>query len=392
MIVEILQIFDSLIHGNIHLLSIYFIIFVIIPSYIIKRNSNRYGQSFRTLPSLKATVIVPVNIEDYEIFEKCLKSINSQKPDQIIVSIDSKDNKIIDIAEKYGAEIIKFDKRVGKRKSLADGWLKARNDIIIHTDSDSIMGENCLEEITKPFNDPEIAGVSTNHTCIRNGNDGSIISYIISSIIEFARGINDRALNGNLIVVDGKCNAWRKDFLLKVRDKFLNEYWMNRKCEIGDDRFLSREALKNGYKTVFSEAAKICTHSQKSIKKFLMQQIRWRRSGTKFWIKDLIEGVRPSKLYIYKCFIYYMAPIIFPIIVLLDILFFRLELLDIKFSIMSIIIGTSLISSMVQVIYFGKILFPKYILIQGILGLFLIFPISIYGLLTINKQDIWMTR
>lgn len=397
MIIEILQILDSLANGNIHLLYIYFMMFVAIPLYTIKRSSEKYKLRCDG-PSLKSTVIIPVHLEDHGTFEKCLNSVSSQRPDQLIVSMDSGDIGLVNIAKKYGAEILESNTRVGKRKALADAWLKAKNDIVIHIDSDTVLDDNCLEEMTRPFNDPKVAGVSTNHSCIR---DGSIISHIFSSSIELGRSINDKALNGNLIVVDGKCSAWRKGLLLKIRDKFLNEYWMNSKCEIGDDRFLSREALKYGYNTIFCESAKIWTHSQKSFTNFLKQQIRWRRSGTKFWIKDLSEKVYPSRLYMYKCLTYYMAPIIFPLVVLFDILLFRTDLIlnmsqniltTMLTIIITIVIGTTLIAILGQLIYFGKILYPKYVILQGLLGLFVILPISVYGALTVGRQDTWMTR
>ena len=395
MIIEILQLFDMVVYGKIHLLIIFFIIFIVLPFYLIKRSSNRYNISYINHQLSYVTVIVPVHTEDYGTFDNCLNSITKRLsvPVQLIVSIDSKDQKLIDIANKYGAEILRHGKRIGKRRALADAWLKAKNDIIVHVDSDVILYQNCLEEIARPFSDSQIAGVSTNHTCMYNG---SKISYILSSSIEFARSINDRALNGNLVVVDGKCNAWRRDFLLSIRDKFLEEYWMNIRCEIGDDRFLSREALKNGFKTVYNELAKINTLSPNSFKNFLKQQIRWRRSGTKFWIKDLKEGVHPSKLYTYKCAAYYTAPFIFPLVIISDILFFKLSFdwnyWGMEISIILICIGTAMISALGQIIYFGRILFPKYILLQGLVGLFIMLPISIYGALTIKRQDLWMTR
>ncbi len=399
MIIEILQLFDTLTNGNIHLLVIFFIIFMVAPLSLIRTNSreynNRYDVNNRVYTndssSLNVTVIVPLHIEDYDTFDNCLNSIYKQRPSQLIVSIDSEDQKLIDIANKYKAEILRHGKRVGKRRSLADAWIKAKNDIIIHIDSDTILYNNCLEEIVKPFNDSQIAGIASSHTCTPNG---SSISYILSSSIEMARDINDRALNGNLVVVDGKCNAWRRSFLLSIRDKFLTEYWMGVKCEIGDDRFLSREALKQGFKTVYNESAKIYSSAPNSFTNFLKQQIRWRRSGTKFWIKDLKEGVCPTKLYIYKCATYYTAPFIFPLVIMFDTLFFKLQF-DWNFmggSMILIVIGTTLITIVGQTIYFGRVLFPKYVILQGLIGLFIMLPISIYGSLTINRQDSWMTR
>ncbi len=405
MIIEILQLFDMLAYGKVHVLFIFFIFFIILPSYLIRRYSDRYHNRYYNASFINksssndisnVTVIIPVHTEDYNTFDNCLASIKRQSPDQLIISIDSKDQRLINIAEKYGAEILKHDTRSGKRKALADAWLKAKSDIIVHVDSDVILQDNCLKEIVKPFDDSDVAGISTVHICTYNG---SMISYILASSIESARCVNDKALNGNLVVVDGKCSAWKRNFLLNIKDKFLKEYWMGIKCEIGDDRFLSREALKAGHKTVYNESAKVYTSSPNSFMNFIKQQIRWRRSGTKFWIKDLKEGLFPTRLYTYKCAVYYSSPIIFPLAIILDIFIFKLSSYWTSWSdwgfwdsILLVMAGTTLVSILVQMIYFGKVLYPRYVILQGLVGLFIMLPVSIYGMVTIKRQDLWMTR
>ncbi len=394
MIIEILQLADILLNKEIHLLIGFFILFVIFPVYLIKRQSVKYNVKYNA-PSLDVTVVVPVHYENYDIFEKCMNSIRSQDPKQLIVTIDSNDQKLINIATKYGAEILKFNTRVGKRRALADAWKKANNNIIVHVDSDIVLDINCLKEITKPFVNQNVVGVSTEHVCVNNGSN---ISYVLYCSIELARVINEKALDGNLIVVDGKCSAWRRDFLLSIIEKFTSEYWMNTKCEIGDDRFISREAIKHGFNTVHSHA-RIFTQAPNSFRKFVKQQIRWRRSGTKFWIKDLMEGVYPSKLYVYKCMVYYLSPVIFPLVIILDMIFLNRVTFDTfdmlrhwEFSMIMVVVGPTMIVALIQVIYFGRVLFPKYIVLQALLGLFVMLPISIYGILTIKRQNLWMTR
>lgn len=414
MIIELFQLIELLFNKKIHLLIIFFVFFTLWPVYLTRKRymnnqkqrliNDKLGKNEDKDQNFKdeeqnLTVIVPVHLEDHDMFEKCISSISAEKPDQLIVSIDSDDERLINIAEKYSADIIKYSSRVGKRKALADAWLKAKNDIIVQCDSDIILEKGCLTNLIKPFSDKNVVGTSSEHICT---NGGSFLSYMISYSIELSRTVNEIALNDNLIVADGRCNAWRKEYLLNLREEFLNEYWMNTKCEIGDDRFLSHNALKLGLKTRHADNAIVYTPAPDAFKKFLKQQIRWRRSGTKFWIKDLKEKIFPSKLYIYKCFTYYLSPFIFILVIILDMLFFNYY--NYTYSIMNriitsfedmviiLIVGTTLVTALRQLIYFGKILFPKYIVVQSLIGLFLILPISIYGVLTIKRQDLWMTR
>jgi hypothetical protein len=56
------------------------------------------------------------------------------------------------------------------------------------------------------------------------------------------------------------------------------------------------------------------------------------------------------------------------------------------------IVGATLITLLNQLIYFGRPLMPKYLVPQAITGLFVMFPASIYGALTVKRQDVWATR
>lgn len=391
MIIEILQFLSMLMYYKIHLLILFFFIFVVSPAVIIKNRSRKYR--VHTGESVPVTVIVPVHLEDYTEFEKCLSSIQKELPDQVIVSIDSEDAQLMKIAETYGAEIISYPKRVGKRQAIADAWLKAKNDIVVHVDSDVVLDKDCLKEITKPFSDKNVAGVSTHHATNKNG---SRLAFVLSSLIEQNMNVNGKALDGGLVVVDGRCNAWRKNLLLSLRDKFLNDYWMGIRSEIGDDRFLSREALKQGFKTAYQETAKIFLTSPSTFANFIGQQIRWRRSGTKFWLKDLKEGVRPNKTYTFKCSTYYTSPFIFILAVILDMLYFKLPFHlwtpTWWISLIVIVIGCSSVTLLRQLIYFGRALFPAYLVLQALLGLLIMLPASIYGALTVRKQNLWLTR
>lgn len=391
MIIELLQLWDMLMYYRIHILALFFVIFVLTPACIMKKKSRRYKGPYIGEP-MPVTVIVPVYLEDYDKFEKCLTSIQKQNVDQLIVSIDSQDTQLKNIAKSHGAEIISYSQRVGKRQALADAWLKAKNDIVVHVDSDVVLDKDCLREISKPFSDNAIVGVSSNYTSVKNG---SRLAFVFSSLIDQNVNMNNKALDGGLVVVDGRCSAWKKDFLLSIRNEFLNDYWMGIRSEIGDDRFLSREALKQGFKTVYQDTAKIFSFSPSTFGDFVGQQIRWRRSGTRFWFKDLREGVNPNKTYFFKCFAYYTSPFIFVLAAALDILYFRLSFslwAQWWIGLIAIVVGCASVTLLRQLIFFGKALTPRYLVLQGLLGLFVMLPVSVYGALTLRNQRYWITR
>jgi cellulose synthase/poly-beta-1,6-N-acetylglucosamine synthase-like glycosyltransferase len=379
-----------ILYKNIHLLVLFFAVFVVLPRVMVKAKARK-PVIHDGNPDKKVTVAIPLYKEDPALFRKCCESVKRQNPDQFIVVIDSGDLTLAEIAKENGAEVVLFNQRIGKRQALAEAWVRARNNIIVHVDSDVVLTDNCIRELVKPFDDPEIVGVEAKHVAEPSA---SKMAYVMSHIIEQNRIVNSRGLNGGLVVVDGRCAAWRKQFLLSVKDKMTNEYWMGVKCAIGDDRFLSREAIKHGYKTTIQESAVAKIRAPDSFAMFLKQQIRWRRSGTKFWMKDLKEGVGPSWTYLVKTTTYYLAPFVLLLAMLLDVLFFPtpFKLWNVALVPLVMIVGATLITLLNQLIYFGRPLMPKYLVPQAITGLFVMFPASIYGALTVKRQDVWATR
>jgi hypothetical protein len=98
MIIELLQLWSMLENHSIHILILFFMVTAVITPVIMKRKSRKYKGAY-TGESKPVTVIVPVHLEDYAQFEKCLSSIEKQKADQLIVSIDSQDAMLRKIAE-----------------------------------------------------------------------------------------------------------------------------------------------------------------------------------------------------------------------------------------------------------------------------------------------------
>ncbi len=204
-------------------------------------------------------------------------------------------------------------------------------------------------------------------------------------------------LNGRLVVADGRCSLYRKKLLLPLLDRFTNEYFLGVRSEIGDDRFFTREVRKQKYRIVIQSTALVTTSAQPTLKTFLKQQLRWRRSGYKFFLKDLKEQMFKlnGKLYLYQILIYYLAPFFFIGSFLFDffILPERQYLIDynITTSLIFMIFGCTLVSMIRQAILFGKVDI-KGSFIYGIIGFFVLFPLAVFAIFTIKKQSTWGTR
>ncbi|QGA53856.1 glycosyltransferase [Sulfolobus sp. E5-1-F] len=377
-----------------------FAIFFLFRQFLLRNYAKSYKPYTNglTRDKVKVSVIIPEYGENLEIFEKCIKSVFRNNPDEIIVIHDDKRKEIADISKKYGAKVISLNKRVGKRGALIIGWLNASGDIIVQLDSDTIMEDNTINEIIKPFADPKVAGVQGRPILFRT--DGRI-PYLFGQIIEYSRDIVVRALNGTLNVIDGKIAAYRRSYLLETIKDFNHETYGKSRLIVADDKALTYFANMNGYKTVYQATAVAKSAAQPTFLKFLNQQLRWARSGYLYLIKEIRSGLflkMPGK-YRFHMLTYLLAPFSFAL-ALIDTLFvpanptawswshlayFGFNIPIILYSLLIFIFGLYLSMK----ISFGilnlklpdKMSFVD-IITLGILGLFVIFPMFIYAAIT----------
>jgi len=383
---EVLQLLDLTLNGRPHALVFFFAFFVLLPSVIARIKASKY-EPYASNFQAKVSAIVPVYKEDPNIFERCLRSIRPQV-DEIIVVCDV-NRELAELSKRLGCKVIFNPERRGKRVAIKQGVAEAKNDFILLVDSDTLLSPNTVSELLKPMKDPKIAGVASVHNVARAK---SYVSWVLTTIIEKMRRNVDMSMNGNLVVVDGRCNLWRKSYLVSVVDELVNETFMGKPCQIGDDRFLTRMAHKKGLKTVVQTTAIVTTTAPETFRSFLKQQLRWYRSGRKYFLLDILERNIPSAWYFYHLFCYYTSSIFLLMAIVMDHLFFGLEQDCLMWiSLVGAVAGPSLVTAIRQVIrlHYTDI---KYSVICGLVGLYIMLPLSLYAWLTMGKQSIWGTR
>jgi len=397
LIAEIAQLVEMATKGKIYYLPLHFLIFVV-AHLTITILAARKPIEYRSLKrsDVRVSVVVAEYREDPGVFERVLRSIAANKPDEILVVHDDGSEEIASIARSYRARVISLPKRVGKKRALAIGWEAASGDIVVHVDSDTVLARGAIEEIVKPFDDPHIVGVQGRNYAFRSG---SWLSWRLSVLIELGRDLVNRSLKRGLIVVDGRFNAWRRKFLLEVREDFLGDKFLGIPTSIGEDRLLTWLAHRRGYTTAYQPTAIAITASPPTLGKFVGQQLRWARSGYLFFIREIAEGTawRMGALYSLHLLLYYLSPISFTASIVHDALLQpgAADILGIHSTAASIalaVVGSSLISYLRRAVL-GLWRAPIWeILALGAVGLFITYPLMIYAMLTVKRQGHWITR
>jgi len=422
MIFELLEIFYMLITHEFIYWPFHFILFFIVAYTtrgFLARKYKPYKEGL-SRDQVKVSVIIPEYREELPILEKTIRSAIYNKPDEIIIVSDDNRKEMEQLVKKLQKEYPSIrifftapGKRLGKRASLALGWLIATGDIVVQLDSDTIMTQNAINEIIKPFADPKVVGVQGHPLLFQTG---SRLSYLMGQIIELSRDVVCKMLNGFLIVIDGKIAAYRRDFLIKNVRNFLVESWGKRKIILADDRALTFLANQQGYKTVYQSTAYARSAAQPSLLKFINQQLRWARSGYLYLIKDIKSGLffKAPRRYRFQQITYLLAPISFTVALIQTLLAnvqvvsiidnsillstgLYIPLLLLSFMVFSIGLGLTFTVS-IKLLNLDKVEVKKLkvrfidTIILGLIGLFLIYPMTLYAMLTYKNVTDWLTR
>jgi len=233
------------------------------------------------------TVIIPAYNEGAMV----LKSIESvaranyphDKLEIIAVDDGSKDDTwkyISRAAQKHGdlVNAIRFPENRGKRAALEEGFRRARGEIVVTIDSDSVIEEETLLAIVGPFRDPGVGAVA-GKVAVYNRREGVIprmlhVRFILS--FDFLRAT--QSAYGTVYCCPGALSAYRISVVRDVLEEWMNQTFLGAKCTYGEDRALTNLILAKRYNAVYQRTAVVHTVVPATYDKLCKMYLRWDRS------------------------------------------------------------------------------------------------------------------
>jgi hyaluronan synthase len=211
-------------------------------------------------------------------------------------------------------EVINWSENRGKRHGMAEGVMRAQNDIVIFVDSDSFIEQNCVKHLVKYFIDPEIGAVS-GHTDVYNRDDNlltqmqAIRYYIAFTIYKAAESVF-----GTVTCCPGCCSAYRRAYIAPVIDEWLHQRFLGAECTFGDDRSLTNFVIRN-YRAVYSPEALAYTVVPNNLRTYMRQQQRWKKS----WVRETFIAAQfmwrknPIAAFSFYAYVFlaFISPIVF---------------------------------------------------------------------------------
>jgi hyaluronan synthase len=263
------------------------------PSNTKTHNSNGIPKSRQPLVS----VIIPSKNDPVMIRKavlSCLASSYSQI-EVILVNDGSTDQtgEIMDLLRKEyprQVKVVQLSCNVGKRKATREGIVNgcASGEIIILVDSDCELHNQAIEKLVSAFDNPEVGAVSGLGRGY-NANENMLTKMQdtwYDGQFSIMKGMESAF--GTVTCCPGILSAYRKEAIMPCLDAWANDKFLGSEFTFGDDRHLTsyvlggnKHYLGNDYKvwkTVYCESAIVYTVMPPKLKKFIRQQIRWKKS------------------------------------------------------------------------------------------------------------------
>jgi len=233
------------------------------------------------------TIVVPLFNEGRSIYDTIKSLVQLDYPaDKLEVTIvddcstdDSYEWACKAAREHANVRVLRNPFNMGKRKGINHAVRESTAEIIVSVDSDVIVYPTALRELVARFVSPEIAAVG-GRVHVSNPNENWLtrlqtIKYYFGQehLKNLERGLRQ------VLCLSGCLTAYRRHVLIQLEPLLENRNILGIPIKYGEDRFLTHQIVKHGYRTVMTMKAMCFTKAAPNLRGYFNQQLRWKRSN-----------------------------------------------------------------------------------------------------------------
>lgn len=287
----------------------------------------------------------------------------------------------------------RFVKNQGKRAALAYAFRRAKGDVFVTIDSDSLIEPDALLAMAAPFEDQTVGAAAGQLLALNK--DESVIPQMLHVYYLFTSDLL-RAFQSTYRTVaccPGALAAYRACIIRKICDEWETQTFLGRPVKNGEDRALTNLVFREGYDAVYQRAAAVHTMVPTTYKGVCKMYLRWDRGTIReeFLFAKLIWK-RPAKVRLLTLFFWLMRNLCYPVgyagLLLLGYLAFSKPIM-----LFHMLVGITLMSLFDMLFYLNsdmswRFLYGVLYSYFNLLGLIWIYP---YAFFTVRRSS-WMTR
>ena len=270
----------ELVHGRAPTLFMAFFTYVWVLWTAKALAARRYRPCTRRPRSWRTSVIVPVFNEPEAVFRRSLASVVANRPTEVIAVVDGGSAELAAVAADYCDRVLRLPKS-GKRTAVAVG-LRASDpttDVVVVLDSDTVWRHGALYEMLRPFTDPRVGGVTPRQAIFDVGENPVRRLADWMEDIRYHLTVPAQSVFGQVGCLAGRTIAYRRAAFAPAIERVVHQTVFGVPQHVGDDRVLTNELLRSGWRTVYQATAVVETDAPSDWRTFWRQQLRWGRSS-----------------------------------------------------------------------------------------------------------------
>lgn len=248
---------------------------------------------YRPLPSAThetaplLTIIIPAYNEGAMVLQSIDSAARADYPREkleiLVIDDGSKDDTwsyIAEAAARYPGLVTAFRQpcNMGKREALALGFARARGEVLVTIDSDSVIERGALLAIAGPFSDGRVGAVAGN-VRVYNRLQGLIPRMLhVRFAISFDMRRAAESVYRNVYCCPGALTALRAEAVRRALPRWRTQSFLGSRCTFGEDRAMTNYLLDGGYDTLYQRTAVVHTVVPQKFAKLCKMLLRWDRS------------------------------------------------------------------------------------------------------------------
>lgn len=169
----------------------------------------------------------------------------------------------------------------GKRAAMAKGIRATSAEILVFVDSDSMPAPWAIRKLVQGFANPKVGSIS-GLTYVRNAEANTLTRmqaaryYVSFQLLKTAESVVSA-----VSCCSGCFAAYRRSAVVPLLEKWEHQRFLGVECTYGDDRALTNQVLKAGWKSIYDAEAEAWTDAPEQYGKFFRQQLRWKKSWSR---------------------------------------------------------------------------------------------------------------
>jgi hyaluronan synthase len=173
---------------------------------------------------------------------------------------------------------VRLERNQGKRAALAVAFRRARGEVVVTIDSDSVIEPGTLLAIAGPFTDPRIGAVA-GKVAVHNRRASVIPKMLhVRFILSFDFLRSAQSVFRTVYCCPGALAAYRTAVVREVLEAWERQTFLGVPCTYGEDRALTNLILGTGCDTVYQRTAVVHTVVPETYGKLCKMYLRWDRS------------------------------------------------------------------------------------------------------------------